>query len=494
MINDTIILAVDIGTTSAKAIAVHLGRRDILARVSKDYPTIYKSSGIVEQEPNDVLAAAVQVLARVVELGKVDARNVLGISFSGIWQSMIPVDENGNPLSRAILWADQRSLKQSLRLSAELDAGDIKSRTGCTIHPMYFPSRLLWFKEEAPEILARTRAFISIKEYVMSRLFGELYADKSVASGTGIWRMAAMDWDEDLLKHIGLTRQYLPRIVEPTFVFQKGLQSDFAHQTGLIPGTPGVIGAADGALAHLGGVGLSEERMSLTVGTGSALRLKKREPFINPENQAWCYYMVENNWLTGGVIQDAGNVLDWFTKNFMEASSEETDVFGLLNQYAAEIDPGAEGLTFLPFMSGERCPYNRPDIRGAIYGLNFSHTKRHFARAVMEGIAFRISSVYRMLAGDQCPDLVVTGGLLKSSVWLKIISDYLGKRLWFPGETETAAWGAILVGLKALGVVNTLEALDEFVSTAAFHEPDADTNIVYQRIDRYYRQLYQKIY
>jgi gluconokinase len=492
--NDTIILAVDIGTTSAKAIAAHLGRRDILASVSQDYPTIYKSSGVAEQEPNDVLAAAVQVLARVVKLGKVDAGNVLGISFSGIWQSMIPVDDSLTPLSRAILWADQRSLKQSLRLSAELDAGDIRSRTGCTIHPMYFPSRLLWFKEEAPQILARTRAFISIKEYVLSRLFGELYADKSIASGTGIWRMATMDWDEDLLKHIGLTRQYLPRIVEPTFVFQKGLKSEFAQQTGLLTGTPGVIGAADGALAHLGGVGLSEKRMSLTVGTGSALRLKKREPFIVPENQAWCYYMAENNWLTGGVIQDAGNVLDWFTKNFMESSSGETDIFEVLNRYAAEIDPGAEGLIFLPFMSGERCPYNRPDIRGAIYGLNFSHTKKHFARAVMEGIAFRLSSVYRMLAGDQHPDLVVTGGLLKSPTWLKIISDYLGKKLWFPGEKETAAWGAILIGLKALGFVETLEALDQHVSTGLCQEPDANTNIEYQRIDRFYQQLYQKIY
>jgi gluconokinase len=491
--SDPYILAVDMGTTSAKAVVASFGG-GILAHASKDYATIYQPSGIVEQDPNIVLEATVEVLGRIVSQSRIDAEKVAGISFSGIWQSMIPVDQNGEPLCRAVLWADQRSLNQSLRLSAELDSNDIKSRTGCTIHPMYFLPRLLWFKEEAPEILHHTRAFISIKDYVLSRLFGELLTDKSVASGTGLWRMSSMDWDEDLLRHIGLTKNILPRLVEPTTLFQNGLKTEFAGRMGLLPGTPGIIGAADGALAHLGGAGLSEDRMSLTVGTGSALRLRKPEPFVRPDTQAWCYYMAENNWLTGGVIQDAGNVLDWFVKNFMASSPESADVFELLNRYAAEIEPGAGGLIFLPFLSGERCPNNRPDVRGAVYGLNFSHTKKHLARAVMEGIAYRISAVFQMLAGDRDPDLVVTGGLLKSPVWLKIISDYLGKKLWFPSERETTAWGAILIGLKALGVVETFAELNQYVSIKTCQAPDADATCEYRRIDRSYRELYQKIY
>jgi gluconokinase len=306
--------------------------------------------------------------------------------------------------------------------------------------------------------------------------------------------MATMDWDQDLLQHIGLTRKYLPRIVEPTMLFQNGLKPEFARQTGLLPGTPGVIGAADGALAHLGSVGLSEERMSLTVGTGSALRLKRREPVAQTKNQAWCYYMAENNWLIGGVIQDAGNVLDWFTKNFMAPYPDSIDVFELLNRYAAEINPGADGLIFLPFLSGERCPNNRPDLRGAIYGLNFSHTKKHLARALMEGFAYRLSSVYQMLAGDESPDLVVTGGLLKSPTWLEIISDYMGKTLWFPAEKETTAWGAILLGMKAFGCVDTLETLTRYVDTASCQKPDTSTTNEYQKINRFMQHLYQKIY
>jgi gluconokinase len=434
------------------------------------------------------------VLGRVVGQSGIEPEKVAGISFSGIWQSMLPVDQHGDPLGRALLWADQRSLDQSLRLSAELNPVDIKSRTGCTIHPMYFLPRLLWFKEEAPEILRHTRAFISIKDYVLSRLFGELLTDKSMASGTGLWRMASMDWDEDLLAHIGLTKNILPRLVEPTTLLQNGLKAEFAGRMGLLAGTPGVIGAADGALAHLGGAGLVDDRMSLTVGTGSALRLRKPEPFVRPDTQAWCYYLAENNWLSGGVIQDAGNVLDWYAKNFMTSPAESTDVFARLNRYAAEIEPGAGGLIFLPFLSGERCPNNRPDVRGAVYGLNFSHTKKHLARAVMEGIAYRIASVYQMLAGGSDPDLVVTGGLLKSPVWLKIISDYLGKKLWFPNEKETTAWGAILIGLKALGVVETMTALNRYVGIEACQMPDADANREYQRVDRAYRELYQKIF
>jgi gluconokinase len=493
MMSESYILAVDLGTTSAKAVVAHVGG-GILAQASRDYATIYQPAGIVEQDPNTVLDAAVEVLGKVVSRSRIVAEKVAGISFSGIWQSMLPVDQHRQPLCRAMLWADQRSLDQSLRLSAELNSNDIKSRTGCTIHPMYFLPRLLWFKEKAPEILRQTRAFISIKDYVLSRLFGELLTDKSIASGTGLWRISSMDWDEDLLRHIGLTKNILPRLVEPTTLFQKGLKAEFAVRMGLLPGTPGIIGAADGALAHLGAVGISEDRMSLTVGTGSALRLSKPEPFVRADTQAWCYYLAENNWLTGGVIQDAGNVLDWYVKNFMASSLDSPDAFALLNRYAAEIEPGAGGMIFLPFLSGERCPNNRPDARGTVYGLNFSHTKKHLARAVMEGIAYRISSVFQMLTGDRDPDLVVTGGLLKSPVWLKIISDYLGKKLWLPGESETTAWGAILIGLKALGAVDTLPALNQYVSIKTCQAPDAEANCEYRRIDRAYRELYQKIF
>lgn len=487
------IIAVDIGTTSVKAIVYRI-HGSIEAQTSQTYATSYPQPGFVEQDPDQVVSAVGNVLTLLLKQTGMQPKSITAIVFSGIWQSMIPIDGQGRPLCRSLLWADSRAHRQSNRLLAELGAQKARQRTGCTIHPMYHLPRLLWFKEEAPEIFRRTYKFISIKEYVLSKLFGELLVDRSVASGTGIWQMSSMDWDEDLLGTIGLSKDFFSPVAETTAVLKQGLTAEFASQTGLLSGTPGIIGAADGAMAHLGSVGLSENRMSLTVGTGAALRMRISEPQTSADTEAWCYYLTEHNWLLGGIIQDAGNVVSWFVDNLMPDNESRVTVYDMLNSYAQQTAPGADGLIFLPFLSGERCPHNRPDARGAIYGLNFSHTRKHLARAAMEGIAYRLYSVYQMLAGRSQPELVITGGLLKSPVWIKITADFFGKRLWIPKVSETSAWGLVLLALRSLNVVENLEELNRLVEVAGCQEPDWEAHRKYRDIHNTYHDLYRKLF
>jgi gluconokinase len=489
---DTLI-AVDIGTTSVKAIVYRIGGT-IEGQTSQTYGTSYPQPGFVEQDPDQVVAAVGQVLTLLLKQTNIDPKAVTAIVFSGIWQSMIPIDARGRPLCRSLLWADSRAHRQSNRLLRELGAQRVRARTGCSIHPMYHLPRLLWFKEEAPEIFKRTYKFVSIKEYVLNRFFGEFLIDRSVASGTGIWQMSSLDWDEELLVAIGLSKDFFSPVAETTAVFKKGLRAEFAAQAGLLSGTPGIVGAADGAMAHLGSVGLSDNRMSLTVGTGAALRLRISEPRSSSDTEAWCYYLTEHNWLLGGIIQDAGNVMSWFADNLMPQSESKITVYDMLNTYAQETAPGADGLIFLPFLSGERCPNNRPDARGAVYGLNFSHSRKHLARAVMEGIAYRLYSVYQMLAGPSQPELVITGGLLKSPVWIKITADFFGKRLWLPKVSETSAWGLILIALRSLNVAKNLEDLNRLVEVAGCQEPDWEAHRKYEDIHNTYNDLYRKLF
>jgi gluconokinase len=218
--------------------------------------------------------------------------------FDGAWQSMVPVDRDGEALARASIWADTRSLRQNERLKERLDTEEVRRRTGCCLHPMYFLSRLAWMKEEAPEVFRRADSFVSIKEYVIQHLFGARKVDHSIASGTGAWNMRTLDWDADLLSEVGLTPDRFSECVEPTSMLP-GLTRGSATRLGLREGTPGIIGAADGALSHLGSVGLAETRMSLTVGTGAALRRRMSSPRIVPGTEAWCYYLAEGNWLLG---------------------------------------------------------------------------------------------------------------------------------------------------------------------------------------------------
>jgi gluconokinase len=486
------LLSVDIGTTSAKAVLFrHESGIDGLE--TESYSTSYPRPGYVEQDPEEILAAVGRAIRRLVDNTRISPAEIDAIVFDGVWQSMVPVDRDGMALTRASIWSDTRSLPQNERLKKRLDTDEVKRRTGCSLHPMYFLSRLAWMQEEAPEVFQRAERFVSIKEYVIQHLFGVRKVDRSIASGTGLLNMRTLDWDADLLSEVDLTPDRFSKCVEPTLILP-GLRRESASGLGLREGTPGVIGAADGAQSHLGSVGLAETRMSLTVGTGAALRRRMRSPGIVPGTEAWCYYLAEGNWLRGGVLHDAGNALRWFADTLMPPAGEGEDVFNRMNSLSAEIPVGAEGLCFIPLLGGERCPHYRPQAKGALYGLTFSHTRAHLVRALMEGLAYNLYSVYRMLVTDSEPDLVVTGGILKSPTWLQIVADFFGKTLWLPRTPEAAAWGGVLIGLRALGAIESLEESTALVDFAGKRDPDQSRSARYRDLLGTYEQLYEDLY
>jgi gluconokinase len=165
-----------------------------------------------------------------------------------------------------------------------------------------------------------------------------------------------------------------------------------------------------------------------------------------------------------------------------------------MNRLAAEVPLGADGLCFIPLLGGERCPHYRPQARGALYGLSFSHTKAHIVRALMEGLAHNLYSVYRMLISDSEPDLVVTGGILKSPTWLQIVADFFGKRLWLPRIPEAAAWGGVFIGLRALGAMRGLQECTAKVDFSGKKEPDKERNEQYRKLLDTYDQLYSDLF
>jgi len=477
------LLSIDIGTTHTKAILYQQGI-GIIGQETESYATYYPRPGFVEQDPDEIFAAVLKATRRLMNNSLVPPHTITAIVFDGILQSLLPVDREGNALCRATTWADTRSIAQNERLKARLDTEEVKQRTGCTLHPMYFLSRLAWIREETPDVFKHAARFISIKEYIIDRLFGAHQVDHSIASGTGIWNMRTMDWDYDLLSEIDLTPDRFSESVEPTSIIPGGLRREYASRLGLLEGTPGVIGASDGALSHLGSVGLATERMSLTVGTGAALRRRMLSPRVIPGSEAWCYYLADGNWLLGGVLHNAGNVLHWFADNLMPPAKVEDEAFIQMNQLAAETSAGADGLFFIPLLSGERCPHYRPNAKGVIFGLTFSHCRSHLVRALMEGLAYNLYSVYQMLAPDSEPELVVTGGILKSPVWLKIVANFFGKTLWLPRIQEVAAWGGVILGLRAMNLVDV----------AGKQDPDMENQKFYRDLIAKYDRLNTEIY
>ena len=486
------LISVDVGTTHAKAVLYRHGR-GIEFQQTAGYPTYYPRLGQVEQDPDEVLSAVEQAIRVLVERARVPSREVEALVFDGMWQSMLPVDRAGNPLARATIWADKRSIEENERLKERLDTEEVRRRTGCPLHPMYFLSRLAWLREHAPAVFGSADRFVSIKEYVVERLFGGRAVDRSTASGTGIWNMHTLDWDGELLSVVGLEPSRFSDCVEPTLV-APGLGAAAASRLGLREGTPCILGASDGAAAHLGSVGLSDDRMSLTVGTGAALRRRLSSPGIVPGTEAWCYYLAEGNWLLGGVLHDAGNALRWFADTLLPAGGGTEEVFGEMNRLCAEVPLGAEGLLFMPLFSGERCPHDRPTARGAMYGLTLAHSRAHLVRALMEGLAFNLYWVYRMLTGETGPDLVANGGIVKSPAWLQIVADVFGRTLWLPQVPEAATFGGVLLGLRALGVLPSLAASTPLVDYAGKVEPDPARHAEYRNVFAAYEQLYLDLF
>jgi gluconokinase len=487
------IISVDIGTSGAKAMLCDT-RGTIAAQERASYACYYPEPDWVEQDGDEVLTAVVAVIGSLVERAGLASSAVEAIVFGGIWQSFLPLDAEGRPLCRALTWADHRSAKENALLRIRLDNEDVRSRTGSALHPMYFLSRLLWFKNQRPDLYARTARFVSIKEYVLSRLYGTRVVDRSIASGTGVWNIAKGDWDYELLASAGVGEARFSDCVEPTSTV-RGLKSGYAAAMGLSEGAPAIVGAADGALAHLGAVGLADDRMSLSAGTSIALRQRRAAPRTVRGSEAWCYYLAEGSWLAGGVAHDGGNTLRWVAENVLGVQPGDEAAFDRMNELAGRAAPGASGLSFFPFFGGERCPNCRPDARGAITGLSFSHGKAELTRALYEGLAFSIRAIYRMLAGELHPDLVATGGILRSPVWLKIVADCLGKPLWRPSVDESAAWGGVVLGLKALGAYPDLAAASSaLVGVSGAVEPAPPRQAEYERIMQEYERVYARLY
>jgi gluconokinase len=498
MKNREYIIAIDIGTTLTKGILyrVNAGIEDTAVASHQIHCPL---PGIVEQDPDEVCSGVERVIYELSDRIKPSSINAL--VFGGILHSFIPVDSKKKPLNRALIWADLRSLEECEALRERIDIEEVKRRTGCTLHPLYFLPRIIWFRDRLPDIFKKTWKFISIKEYVLLKLFGSLLVDRSIASGTGIWNMHTMDWDEELLGIAGIGKERLSPVVELTTILRRK-RSSGNTKSGLPGDVPVVIGGGDGPLAHLGSAGLKRGMMSLTVGTSGAVRRSTPQPEVLNGKEAWCYYLGENNWITGGVIHDAGVVLQWLsTRVFDDSSKNKTninilreDIFKIMNEALKNVPPGSEGLIFLPILGGERTPHYNPSARGALIGMSYAHSREHILRALIEGIAYRLLSVYEMLSPEKYTELVVTGGILKSPSWMQIIADFFGKRLLIPAIREAAAWGAVLIAMKALGMIETLDKVENYVRIGGHIDFNPEAHLIYKRVREIYDSYYKKIY
>ena len=429
----------------------------------------------------------------------ISAESILFVSFSSAMHSVIAVDSQGKPLTACITWADNRSAGAAQRLKNELNGHELYLRTGTPIHPMSPITKLMWLREEDPELFQQTYKFISIKEYIFSNLFGEYVIDHSIASSTGMLNLEQLEWDQEALEIAGITPDQLSRLV-PTTQIMHGLLPGLAEKLSLLPLTPFIVGASDGVLSNLGVGAIEPGVVAATIGTSGAIRTVVDRPITDPKGRIFCYALTEKHWVIGGPVNNGGMLFRWVRDEFA-ASEVETakrlgiDPYEVLTRIAEQVPPGSEGLLFHPYLTGERAPLWNPDARGSFFGLTMNHHKEHMIRSVLEGVIFNMYTV--MLAMEEQigrPNkILATGGFARSALWRQMMADIFDQEVVIPESFESSCLGAVVLGLYATGHTDTFDIVFDMIGSTHAHTPILEHAKVYKQLLPIYISVYRSL-
>jgi gluconokinase len=477
-------IGVDIGTTSTKSIVFDKEGK-VLSKSVREYPIYSVKPDYREQDPEEILQAVIETLEEAIRLSGVKAESISFAAFGSMMHGLMAVDETGKPLTGCIIWNDNRSASYVEEYKKNGKGRDFYLRTGTPTHSMSPLYKLMWMRDNEPEIFKRAHKFISIKEYIFYRFFGEYIVDFSVASASGLFNIFDLGWDEVVLRNIGLVSERLSKPVPTTYIIDN-LDKEVCKRTGLTVQTKFVIGASDGCLANLGSNAIRKGAASATIGTSGAVRVTFDKPVTDEKERVFCYYLSENKYVVGGAINNGGITYRWFLEQFGEGKK---DSFEALNQKIGDTKAGSEGLIFLPFLAGERAPYWNSNLRGAYIGISDYHEKSHFARALLEGICYDMKDVLEAVK-DLVPEvssIYANGGFTRSKEWIQMLCDIFDERVSILDNYESACTGAIMLGMVAVGEVNSLEECGYMLKENRTFEPRVENKFTYELLYKVYK-------
>ncbi|MBH0229138.1 gluconokinase [Halobacillus yeomjeoni] len=487
------IIGVDIGTTSTKAVLFNSEGIPVTKHLI-EYPLHTPTPSTAEQDPDEILAAVVQTIRTVIDEHSLLPKDISFVSFSSAMHSLIAVDEQGMPLTSCITWADQRSVSWSEKIAEEHNGHEIYRRTGTPIHPVSPLCKLVWLRNEHPEIFQNTTKFISIKEYAFHQFFHTYVIDHSIASATGLFNLEKLDWDEEALQLAGINAEKLSSPV-PTTSIISGLDDTYQGKLGLDKDTTFVIGASDGVLSNLGVDAVDPGIAAITIGTSGAIRTVTDRPVTDPEERTFCYALTENMWVVGGAVNNGAVALRWIREQFSGGDElQEEYSYDHLTQLAETVPPGSEGLLFHPYLTGERAPLWNSNARGSFFGLGLHHQKAHLIRSVLEGVIFNLYSVSKALEEmiGTPRQIKATGGFAKSELWRQIMADIFNQEVTVPESHESSCLGAVVLGMKAIGSIDHFGVISDYVGSTHAHTPVQKNAAQYQQLFPLYERISEK--
>lgn len=492
------LLGIDIGTSACKA-ALFDRKGQVLAAANGEYPVYYPEEGWAEQNPEEWWSAVCEAVRQVIRKAGIQPEEIAGVGIDGQSWSAIAIDKGGKVLTNTPIWMDTRAQSICDRLNEEIGEDEIFRIAGNSLQPSYTTAKIVWYKENLPEVYSKIYKILQSNSYIAFKLTGQISQDLSQGYGLHCFDMRTGQWDEEMCRKMGIPRDFLPEIV-PSDRIIGTVTKKAAEESGLAEGTPVAAGGLDAACGTLGaGVihsGETQEQGGQAGGMSICIEKYQAAPRL-----ILGFHVIPGKWLLQGGTTGGGGVMRWFEREFADYERlmrEQTGIssFDQLNEIAEKVKPGCDGLVFLPYMAGERSPIWNPYAKGVFYGLDFSKTKGHMVRACMEGVAFSLRHNLETAeeAGAKAEILRAMGGSANSLLWTQIKSDVTGKTMAVPAsDTATTLGAALLAGVGTGFYKDYEEAVAETVKVTRKHQPDPEKKAVYDKNYETYLELYRSL-
>jgi len=478
-------IGIDSSTTATKALLMNdQGAVAAIGRSEYDFETPRPLWS--EQSPYLWWDATVIAIRDALAQAGIEGDAVAGIGLTGQMHGLVLLDDAGEVLRPSILWNDQRTQAECDEIRERVGQEELIAITGNDALTGFTAPKILWVRNNEPDVFARVAHVLLPKDYVRFRLTDTYAIDRAGGSGTILFDLAARDWSDEVARVLDIPMEWLPPTFEGPDVTGV-VTEEAAALTGLRPGTPVMAGGGDQAANGVGVGAVVPGVVAMSVGTSGVVFAAADRPVVEPAGRlhAFCH-AVPGMWHLMGVMLSAAGSYKWFKETFAPDLTYDE-----LNDAAAQVPAGSEGLVFLPYLTGERTPHPDPLARGAFVGLTVRHGLGHMARAVMEGVAFGLrDSVELMAAEMELGEVRVSGGGASSDVWLRIIADVIGLPVRVVGTAESAAHGAAMLAAVGAGAFDSVaEACEVAVEVGEITEPGQDAS-VYDEVYLVYRDLY----
>lgn len=491
------LIAHDLGTSSNKA-SLFSTEGELVESYTVPYDVHFFQKNCAEQSPEDWWNAVCRATKEITR--NISKEDVLAVSFSSQMQACVVVDQQGNALRPAMIWADHRASKQAEELEEKIGFIGMYEINGHRISASYSIEKLMWIRDNEPAIYEKAHKMLLAKDYIICRLTGDFVTDYSEASGTDAFDLRKLQWSQEILKAARIDQEKLPELHASTDVIGK-MKPEAAKALGLSQKTAVVCGGGDGPCSALGAGSVEDGQMFLSFGTSSWIAGTSDQVFLDKGKTLICFgHVIPGKYMPCGTMQAAGSSYSYI-KNALckeeekQAKEQGKSVYDILNQLVEKSPAGAKGLVFLPYMLGERSPRWNPDTSGSFLGIKMEHMKSDYIRAVLEGVAMNLDIILNAQKEHwDVSDLVLTGGGARGGVLAQILSDVLGVNLHRLDHVEeaTSIAAAVIAGV-GVGVFDDFSVIHKFVKQEDTFTPDKKKEEIYHRQKKLFNKGYQSL-